>query len=210
MLTEKYRPKSFTDIVGQEKVISEVRELIKNQNSFPPLLFEGRAGIGKTAMSYVIAQEMNADLTEYNVSDYRGIDDMRDKIVPTFKYAFSNKVIYLDEADMMTPEAQRLLRKPLEKYHKTNVIMSCNYIDEINEPIRSRCKEFHFEPIPNEKIEKRLIYIAKMENVEDKVDVEEITENADGDLRKAINNIEGRNDIKKANDELKEIAQQYQ
>ncbi len=130
-------------------------------------------------------------------SDERGIDVVRHKIKEFARTAPIGgapfKIIFLDEADALTPDAQAALRRTMEMYSKTcRFILSCNYISRIIEPIQSRCAVFKFKPIPPDAMKKRLKEIAESEGVkitEDALDA--LVYIANGDFRKAINALQG-------------------
>jgi len=191
---EKYRPKKFEEVVGQEKVVKGVKSLI---NNLPHLLFYGPAGVGKTSLAYVIANEIfgrniKANFLELNASDERGIEVIRDKVKGFAKskgLGSKFKLIFLDEADALTRDAQQCLRRVMEQYHNScRFIFSVNYVEKIIEPIRSRCCEFKFDKIEEKFIVNLLVSICKKEGVEfEKEAIDEIVRLSRGDLRKAIN-----------------------
>lgn len=201
MWVEKYRPKKLSDIIGQEEVTQRLEQYVQTKN-LPHLMFSGPPGSGKTASGVALAREMFGDLwtlnfTELNASDERGIDTVRGKIK---SFARSSpigdsefKIIFLDEADALTDEAQSALRRTMETY--TNVcrfILSCNYPTKIIEPIQSRCTVFRFKPISNFTIIDKINQIAKAENVEVSPGaLNAIIYIAQGDMRKAINVLQG-------------------
>ncbi len=130
-------------------------------------------------------------------SDERGIDVVRHKIkefartAPIGEAPF--KIIFLDEADALTADAQAALRRTMEMYSKTcRFILSCNYVSRIIEPIQSRCAVFKFKPVPPEAMKKRLLEIAEREGLEITEDgLEALIYIANGDFRKAINALQG-------------------
>ncbi len=194
---EKYRPKKLNEIVGQEEITERLEAYVKSKN-MPNLLFAGRAGIGKTASALALAHELYGDdvtrnFLELNASDERGIDVIRGKIkdfAATMPYGgVPFKIIFLDEADALTRDAQQALRRTMEKYSKTcRFILSCNYSSKIIEPIQSRCAIFRFKPLSDKDIKKRLEYIAKKEDLEVTKDgYDAIVYVAEGDMRRAIN-----------------------
>jgi len=194
---EKYRPSKIEDIIGQDQVVSRIKSYIKEKN-IPHMLFAGPPGTGKTTTAMVVAREIFGDswrenFLELNASDDRGIKIVRDtikeycKIMPNNPLGF--KILFLDEADYMTDEAQAALRRTMENYTKTTrFIISCNYSSKIIEPIQSRTAIFRFKGISKEDIIKALIKILNNEKIKyDNDALELIAEMSMGDLRKAIN-----------------------
>ena len=194
---EKYRPKKLDSIVGQEEVIKRLKSYVQSRN-LPHLLFSGSPGVGKTAAALCVARELFGEawtnnFTELNASDERGIDVVRHKIknfartAPLGEAEF--KIIFLDEADSLTSDAQSALRRTMEKYTSScRFILSCNYSSKIIEPIQSRCAVYRFKPISSAAVEERIKYIAKEEGVTLTDDgLEAIRYVAAGDMRRAIN-----------------------
>jgi len=193
--TEKYRPRKLEEMVGQDAVVERLEAYVKSK-SIPHLLFAGPAGLGKTTAALCITNELFGDVRgnflELNASDERGIEVVRTKIkdfARTVPLSGSFKIIFLDEADALTPDAQNALRRTMENYTKTcRFILSCNYSSKIIEPIQSRCAIFRFKPISNDAIIKRLETILKEEGVEYTKDgLDAIVYVSEGDLRRAIN-----------------------
>lgn len=192
---EKYRPDSFKEIVGQNEIITAIQNRL---NNLPHMIFEGKAGTGKTTTAHVISEVIGTDFLELNSSEERGIDTVRGKIMSFAKHlSFNNapyKILFLDEADSMTSEAQLALRPLMEKHaHNCRFIIGCNFIDKIINPIKSRCKLYRFKPIDTESVIKRLKYIAEEENIYASIsddDLRDIAERSRGDLRKAINDLQ--------------------
>lgn len=194
---EKYRPQNLSDIIGQDNIITCVRKLLEN-GSFPHMLFYGAPGSGKTSTILAILNEYYGKnkklcVLKLDASDDRGINSVREEIkgFAEKKNYFNNgiKIIILDEADNMTYDAQFALRRIIEKYSKsTRFCLICNYENKIIGAIKSRCAEFKFTPIKNEKIVERLNDIINKEKLnisEDHLKI--INELSSGDLRKAIN-----------------------
>src|SRR3989338_7672469 len=154
--TEKYRPSEFSDIRGQDNAIKRIEAFVKSGN-LPHLLLAGPAGTGKTTTALVIAKKMYGEswkhnFLELNASDERGIDVVRSTIKdfartkPLGNYPY--KIIYLDECDSLTKEAQQALRRTMETFVEgARFLLSCNYSSKIIDPIQSRCAVFRFRPI---------------------------------------------------------------
>ena len=172
--TEKYRPSDFSDMKGQKEIVKRVKSFVEQKN-MPHLLFSGPAGVGKTSLSLVIAkkffgEEWHQNFLELNASDERGIDVIRIKVKDFARTrAIGNvpfKIIYLDECDALTKEAQQALRRTMENYTQTRrFILSCNYSSKIIDPIQSRCAIFRFKPIEEEEIKSLIDKIAKDEGL---------------------------------------------
>ncbi|MBU4255733.1 MAG: replication factor C small subunit, partial [Candidatus Thermoplasmatota archaeon] len=197
---EKYRPKKLDEVAGQDNVVERLKAYVKT-HSLPHLLFAGPAGTGKTSCAIALAKEMFGDVWkqnfhEMNASDERGINVVRTKIKDFARTASIGevgfKIIFLDEADALTPEAQAALRRTMEKFTKTcRFIMSVNYSSKIIEPIQSRCAVFRFRPLKQEDIKKYLAFIAKNEGLKITDDGSDaIVYVASGDMRKAVSSLQ--------------------
>jgi replication factor C small subunit len=198
--TEKYRPNDFSEIKGQEEIIKKIKKFVENKN-IPHLLFSGPAGVGKTTLSLVICKklygkEWKSHILELNASDERGIDIVRNKVKDFARTrAISDvpfKIIYLDECDALTKEAQQALRRTMENYSQNcRFILSCNYSSKIIDPIQSRCAIFRFRPLTKENLLDIIKKISKEENLKMSDDAAEALFNvSQGDCRKAENIIQ--------------------
>ncbi len=198
MLVEKYRPKRLYEIVGQDSIIGRLQDTLNNGCEFTHLLFKGPPGTGKTTTAHAIANELGADFKEINASDDRGVDPVRKKVITFARYMpltqFRYKILFLDEIDGMTSEAQDLLKRPMEIFGvNCRFILACNNVDKIIEPIRSRCTEYEFKPISKNAIITRLRYISNREYIEcNDRDLDYITDKCKGDMRKAINMLQSK------------------
>jgi len=195
--TEKYRPSKFDELVGQDEIVKRVKALTNSLN-IPHLLFAGPAGTGKSTLALIVVKELfkqtwKENYLELNASDERGINVVREK-VKSFARTKSLgevpfKIIFLDEADALTPEAQQALRRTMENYAVTcRFILSCNYSSKIIDPIQSRCAIFRFKLLEKKDMQKHLMTIIQGENLSMVPEAMEILyEGSEGDCRKAIN-----------------------
>lgn len=195
--TEKYRPATFDEMVGQDDIIKRVKSLTNAMN-IPHLLFAGPAGVGKSTLALVVVKELfgsswKENYLELNASDERGIDVVREKVKDFARTkAISKipfKVIFLDEADALTPEAQNALRRTMENYTANcRFILSCNYSSRIIDPIQSRCAIFRFRLLEKKDIEKIVKRISDGEKLElEQRSIETLFEVSEGDCRRVIN-----------------------
>ena len=207
MWTEKYRPSKFSEVYGQKDIVEKVKAFVEKGN-MPHLLFAGPAGIGKTTLSLVIAKELFGEnwrnnLLETNASDERGIDVIRNKVKdfartkaigPKFP-----KIVYLDECDNLTKEAQQALRRTMESYSGTaRFILSCNYPSKIIDPIQSRCAVFKFKPLNKEDIVELMGSIATKEDISlDDAAKGALFGVSGGDVRRAINTLHSSSAVNK-------------
>ena len=198
MWVEKYRPFKLSDVVNQKSIVEAVKNLMKNAEEMPNLLFSGPAGVGKTTLALCIARELLGDYwrdytLELNASDERGINMVRERVKMFARYSgmagkIPFKIIILDEADEMTGDAQTALRRIIEDSAKgTRFVLICNYLSQIIEPIQSRCVIFRFTNLAEEDVVGHLANICKQEKVKyDEKALSLIYEFTEGDLRHAI------------------------
>lgn len=195
--TEKYRPEKFEEVVGQHEIVKRVKSLVQSIN-IPHLLFAGPAGTGKSTLALIIVKELFGDTwkqnyLELNASDERGIDVVRQKVKDFARTkslgAVPFKVIFLDEADALTKEAQQALRRTMENYTNTcRFIMSCNYSSKIIDPIQSRCVVFRFKLLEKKDVSAVIKKIGEKEKLKVADDAfSSLYEASEGDCRRAIN-----------------------
>ncbi len=195
--TEKYRPERLDEVYGQHRIIERLEAYVE-EKSMPHLLFAGPAGIGKTTSAIALSKEMygegwNANFFELNASDERGIDVIRNKIKEYARTSSSSeigfKIIFLDEADALTPEAQAALRRTMEKYsHNCRFVLSCNYSSKIIDPIQSRCAVFRFRTLLEDDVKKWIELIAEKEQLDISEDAKKmLIRVCKGDLRRITN-----------------------
>jgi replication factor C small subunit len=206
--TEKYRPKRLEDVIGHEQIVKRLKSYVKSGN-LPHLLFSGPPGVGKTACSISIAREIFGDgwqsnFIELNASDERGIDVVRNNIKNFARTAplgdAKFKIIFLDEADALTSDAQSALRRTMERFTATcRFIISCNYSSKIIEPIQSRCAIYRFGALTPHDIEKGLSKIADNEGIRITKDgMEALIYVSRGDMRRAVNSLQASASVTKA------------
>jgi replication factor C subunit 3/5 len=203
---EKFRPSQISNIISHDEIIKTINLFICNK-SIPHFLFYGPPGTGKTTCALAISHQLYGKdyktmTLELNASDERGINIVRQKI-KDFCGAIGNfntninknmfKLVILDEADMMTSDAQNALRRIMEKYTKNSrFILVCNQVNKINMAIQSRCMKFRFNPLKIEQCIERLKEICKIENVyyDNENVLKKIYEIGKGDMRKILNLLE--------------------
>jgi len=194
LFVEKYRPQSLEEFVGNESLKNTIGKYLEEGN-IQNLLFFGSAGCGKTSLAKLVTKQLCADVLYLNSSDERGIDAIREKIVP---FASSmglggTKIVILDEADYLTPQAQASLRNTIEAFHQNcRFILTCNYINRIIDPLQSRCKMFNVVPPSKLVIFGHLKEILNKEKVEhEDVELAGVIKTHYPDIRKMLNALQG-------------------
>ena len=194
---EKYRPKSLDGYVFRDEHQRKQAQLWIKEQSIPHLLFSGAAGIGKTTMAKILINELEIpdyDVLEINASRTNSVDEVRNKItnfvqmIPFGPF----KVVLLDEADYLSPNAQAALRGVMEEYHSTSrFILTCNYPNRIIPAIHSRCQGYHIERIDQTEFTARVATILVEENVGVELETLDLYVKATyPDLRKCINMVQ--------------------
>ena len=187
---EAYRPDSMEGYVGNEHIIEKVKIYIEN-NDVPHLLLYGQAGTGKTTLAKIITNQIDCDLMYINASDENSVDAVRDKIRGfASSMGFKDwKIVILDEADYLTPNAQAALRNLMETFSRTTrFILTCNYVEKIIDPIQSRCQTFGITPPSKKDVAMRLKQILDEEEVTYEMpDLAVLVNSGYPDIRRVLN-----------------------
>lgn len=197
---EKYRPRKIEDCILPDRLKKPFQEYV-NKKEIPNLLLSGPAGCGKTTAAIAMCEEVGCNYLFINSSEERGIDTLRTKVISyasTISLAGGRKVIILDEADGLTPEAQDALRGTIEKFAENcSFIFTCNFKARIKEAIHSRCSVIDFtlknteKPMMAAKLFKKLEQILTIEGIQyEKQVLAKLVEKYFPDYRRCINELQ--------------------
>ena len=187
---ESYRPTTLENYVGNEHLKSKVEGYLES-GDIPHLLLYGRAGTGKTTLAKLIVKSVDCDYMVINASDENNVDTVRNKVkgfASTIGFK-DMKVIILDEFDYMTPNAQAILRNLMETFSKhCRFILTCNYVEKVISPIRSRTQEFQIVPPTKKDVAVQISQILGKEGIGfQPADLVPIIDSSYPDIRKIIN-----------------------
>ena len=187
---EKYRPTDLQTYIGNEHLKSKVSVYLESED-VPHLLLYGRAGTGKTTLAKIITKNIDCDYLYINASDENNVDNVRSKI-KTFASSVgfkALKVVILDEADYLTPNAQAALRNLMETFSKhCRFILTCNYVERVIDPIQSRCQSYKVVPPSKKEVAQQMVNILKQEDCQFELDDIALIVNAGyPDIRRVIN-----------------------
>lgn len=202
---DRYDPKDLDSLIGRDEVVSFIKASLEKSGGIPNLMFIGSPGVGKTTIAYAIRNTMYGNRSQHmffelNASHENGVDVIRDKVSNWTKLAIPevngkrlHRIIFLDEADRLTKEAQCALKRVMEDHSDIcRFIIAANHDASIDKAIKSRCLYFKFDPIPYEVLVKYLAWILKQENQQiDATQVKTIAKIANGDLRNALTMLDG-------------------
>jgi replication factor C small subunit len=194
LFVEKYRPRYLDDFVGDNTIRTKIQEYL-NTGKLQNLLLFGPAGTGKTSLAKLIVDQLGADHLYINASDERGIDTIRDKIIPFASSIGFNglKIVILDESDYLTAQAQATLRNVMESFSAScRFILTCNYLDRIISPLQSRCMAFGITPPSKKEVGQHLLHICECEEIKfTKEDLGQVIITHYPDIRKILNTLQG-------------------
>ena len=194
LFVEKYRPQDLNGFVGDDTIRLKIQEYLKTGKLQNLLLF-GPAGTGKTSLAKLIVGQLGADHLYINASDERGIDTIRDKIIPFASSIGFNglKVVILDESDYLTAQAQATLRNVMESFSAScRFILTCNYLDRIISPLQSRCMAFGITPPSKKEVGQHILQICESEGINyTKEDLGQVILTHYPDIRKILNTLQG-------------------
>jgi DNA polymerase III delta prime subunit len=194
LFVEKYRPQDLNGFVGDDTIRLKIQEYLKTGKLQNLLLF-GPAGTGKTSLAKLIVGQLGADHLYINASDERGIDTIRDKIIPFASSIGFNglKIVILDESDYLTAQAQATLRNVMESFSAScRFILTCNYLDRIISPLQSRCMAFGITPPSKKEVGQHILQICESEGVNyTKEDLGQVILTHYPDIRKILNTLQG-------------------
>ena len=191
---EKYRPTTLNEYVGNEVIKNKIADYIE-KGSIQNLLLHGVAGTGKTTLAKLLVKNIDCDFLYINASDERGIDTIREKIQPfALSMGFNDvKIVILDEADYLTPQAQATLRHTIEACSATTrFILTCNYLERIISPLQSRCQTFEITPPSKQEVNYKCQNILTKEKIlfyDNNID--DVINTHYPDIRKIINTLQG-------------------
>jgi DNA polymerase III delta prime subunit len=197
---ERYRPQTVEECILPDRLKATFQEYV-NQKEIPNLLLTGGAGVGKTTIAKAMCNEIGCDYMILNGSDENGVDTIRVKIknyASSMSFTGGRKVVILDEADYLTPNAQAILRNAIEEFAvNCSFIFTCNFKSRIIEPLHSRCAVIDFRLVNGEKAKmasaffKRITHILDTEKVEyDEKVIAELIKKHFPDFRRAINELQ--------------------
>ena len=197
--TEQFRPKRIEEMIGQHKFVEDATKWVEKKR-MPNLFLHGVPGTGKTSAAFVLAisilgDDFKTNFLEINASQDRRLETVRETITNfvTTRSISGNrkKFILLDEIEGMTRDAQRALKRTMERAIDTTFIITCNDSYAVDDALKSRCANYIFTPLPHEIQVERLVEILEKSGIPPaRETIEKIVENCSGDFRRAINELQ--------------------
>jgi len=202
LLSEKMRPKSFNEVLGNEHVVNILRNLVKT-GDIPNLLFYGPPGTGKTTLAYIVSHHLlkenfSNNFLETNASVDRGIDVIRNRIkdfAASSPMGTKIRILLLDEVDLLSFDAFHALRRTMEIFPQCRFILTANHIHKVIDPIRSRCLNLPFKKIESKELKKLIKTIPVEFENEETIDL--LIKVSENDLRYLINNLQALSSLGK-------------
>ena len=193
--TEEFRPSNLSEVIGQERTVQFFRNQAKTKpvTAWPHVIFFGLPGTGKTTMAEAIANEYDLQIIEINSSHYRKIEDMEEIVMSAVRQVpekGERKILFLDEADGLTPNSQWMLRRMMEEYSNvTMFILACNNDAKIIDAIYDRCLEFYFNVLTPQELKAvaKNICSAEQRDVPPDFTLDELINASDGSARSFTN-----------------------
>lgn len=194
LLTEKYRPKSLSDFSIDDHIRSYIDKAIK-AGKMQHTIFYGSSGTGKSSIIQYLCNSIADDVLVINASEERGIDVIREKILPfASSVSFTDKLKIVDfrEADQLTRDSQKALNDIIEEYSNTTIFLfSTNDIHKIIDSIKSRCVRLNINGGSTQQCLNVIKKIVTNENIKiDKEQAKEIVIKNHPDIRKMINDLQ--------------------
>lgn len=193
--TEEYRPSGLSEVVGQERTVTFFRNQAKQKpvTDWPHCIFAGSPGTGKTTLAIALANEFDLEIREINASHYRTISDMEEVVMSAVKQVperGERKIIFLDEADGLTPNSQWMLRRLMEEYANVSMfILACNNKAKIIDAVYDRCLEFTFNSLSPDELKAIAANICSTEgrDIPSEASLDELVKASDGSARSFTN-----------------------
>ena len=194
---EKYRPKNLDDLIIPIQYKNIFKKYIEEQ-SLQNIILYGDAGTGKTALARILIDaiiEHPDDVLYLNGSSDNGIDIIRnvvDNFITTPSFSGGFKIVFFDEADYLSLNAQAALRAIMESgYHNCRFIFTCNFFNKVKDAIQSRCQCFQFKNVSSEYVKNYCVDILDKEQIEYKEeDLDDIIDSNYPDIRKIIDTLQ--------------------
>ncbi len=190
---EKYRPQSFDEMVLSEKFKRKFVSFVDTQ-SIPNMMFASGPGTGKSTVARILRDSIikdDADLLQFNGSSTTGVDNIRKDVTMFLESPplVSNiKLVYVDEADRMSPAAQDALKGIMEQFSRYGrFLFTINHKSRVSKELFSRVQLFEFEKLPMDVIQKTVYHILDSEKIKyDEKNVNKILDDLYPDVRRAI------------------------